>query len=73
MTPRRARTLAGGSLAISGLLCAGAAVFLVLGRDTPILPNEFGFKGYGSLDVQSAPASGTLVIGRIPVTRETPG
>ncbi|MGH2634762.1 MAG: histidine kinase [Actinomycetota bacterium] len=47
MTPRRARALAGGSFAVSALLCAGAAVVLVLGWDTPLLPNEFGVKGYG--------------------------
>jgi signal transduction histidine kinase len=46
MSPRRARLLAGSSFAVSLALSAAAAVFLVLAWGTPLLPAEFGFKGF---------------------------
>jgi signal transduction histidine kinase len=47
VTEGRARTLAWGSFAISAALCVGTLVFIVLAWSVPVLPNEFGFKGYG--------------------------
>jgi signal transduction histidine kinase len=40
------RVLAGGSFAVSAILSAGAAVFLVLAWDTPMRLTEFGTRGY---------------------------
>jgi signal transduction histidine kinase len=47
VTEARARTLAWGSFAISAALCVGTLVFIVLAWSVPVLPNEFGFRGYG--------------------------
>ena len=45
MTRSGARVLAGLMFTVSVLLALGGAVFLVLGRSVPVLPNEFGVKG----------------------------
>ena len=47
VSARSVKLLAWGSIGISVLLCVAAATFLVLGWETPTLPTEFGFKGYG--------------------------
>jgi len=73
---RTDRRLAWGTLAVSVLLSAGAAVFLVLAWDTPLRPMEFGSKGYaiawsvvvGGVDVTSRIGEGTTVAGRVPAS-----
>lgn len=59
MNEKNARVLAGGSFAVSVLLCAAATVFLVLAWHVPTRPNEFGVKVY--------PIAWSLVVGGVGV------
>src|SRR5919106_3037815 len=66
MTAREARFVAWGSFALSALLCAATVPFLVLAWDVPMLPTEFGTKGYGVVWSITVAAVGTLLAARRP-------
>ncbi len=46
MSGRRASALAWGSFGLTVALCLGTVVFITLAWTVPMLPTEFGFKGY---------------------------
>jgi signal transduction histidine kinase len=58
--------LAWGALAVSGTLCAATAVFIALAWNVPILPNEFGFKGYAVAFSLVTGAVGAVIASRRP-------
>jgi signal transduction histidine kinase len=85
MTPRRARTLAGGSFAVLEVQLAereGRLEFGIRddgsGFDPATTPRGSGLQNMadrlealgGSLEIRSAPRSGTAVTGRVPITAE---
>jgi signal transduction histidine kinase len=66
MTAREARFVAWGSFGLSALLCAATVPFLVLAWDVPMLPTEFGTKGYGVVWSITVAAVGALLAARRP-------
>ena len=60
------RVLAVGSFVVSAILSAGAAVFLVLARDTPMRPTEFGTRGYAIVWSLVIGGVGTVLASRRP-------
>ena len=66
MTAREARFLAWGSFGLSALLCAATVPLLVLAWDVPMLPTEFGTKGYGVVWSITVAAVGALLAARRP-------
>jgi signal transduction histidine kinase len=58
--------LAWGALAVSGTLCAVTAVFIALAWSVPILPSEFGFKGYAVAFSLVTGAVGAVIASRRP-------
>jgi signal transduction histidine kinase len=66
VTPRAARTLARGSFAICVVLPAATAVFIVLAWSVPVLPNEFGFKGYAIAFSLVTGGVGAVIVSRRP-------
>jgi signal transduction histidine kinase len=58
--------LAWGALAVSAASCAATAVFIALAWSVPILPSEFGFKGYAVVFSLVTGAVGTVIASRRP-------
>ena len=58
--------LAWAALAVSGTLCAATAVFIALAWSVPILPSEFGFKGYAVAFSLVTGAVGSVIASRRP-------
>jgi signal transduction histidine kinase len=66
MTAREARVVAWGSFGLSALLSVATVPFLVLAWDVPMLPTEFGTKGYGVVWSLTVAAVGALLAARRP-------
>jgi signal transduction histidine kinase len=66
MTPRGVRVLAWGTLAVSGVLGVATIVFIALAWSVPVLPSEFGFKGYAIVFALVTGAVGAVIASRRP-------
>ncbi|MEP6758655.1 MAG: histidine kinase [Actinomycetota bacterium] len=66
MTTTRVRGLAFGSLAVSVTLSVGAVAYLVKGWSIPLLPTEFGAKGYSVVFALAIGGIGAVIAVRQP-------
>jgi signal transduction histidine kinase len=66
MSERKVRVLAWGSFGLTVALCLGTVVFIVLAWSVPVLPNEFGFKGYAIAFALVVGGLGVVLADRLP-------